>query len=301
MKLTIKYLILLLGFLVINGCDKPAPTQLIHEEDPLEIELITQDITDELHSSGYDSTGFVYNPSRGFTNIITVSGIKTSHNEFTFLTSHAQAIFFNRDSLIFSPDGRFIGYKTQLLGNVDFNGVRAKIREFRIWFKDRRNGRPSDTLLGYRHVLHNRPLIPGDDFNFQFNSLVNFDFNPFIGNPVQFNIPTLLEINGSIHFEGQINNLTANISWNAGHSDKFEIIIGGSLRLNGKVLPLYRLKTRDDGNLEIPRSLLNQIPLDRFNKLIFSIIRKKEFHIPSDNNDLFILSQSIHNLVIDIH
>ena len=285
---------------MIHGCDKPAPTELVQVDDPLEIEIITQDTEDELYSSGYDSTGFVYNPSRGFVNIITVSGIKTSYKNSTFSTSHAQAIFFNRDSLVFSPDGRFIGYKSLIAGSVDFNSKRAKLREFRIWFKDKRTGNIKDTLLGYRHVLHSIPLISDDDFNFQFNSSVSFDFNPVIGNNVHFNIPTPSEISGSIHFRGQGNNLTGSITWNAGHSDKFEIIIGGSHKVNRKVFPLYTLKTRDDGSLEIPRSLLNHIPFNKFERLVFSIIRKKEFHIENNNGDLFILSQSIHNLVVDI-
>jgi len=285
---------------MINGCDKPAPTELVQEEDPLEVEIITEDTEDELYSSGYDSTGFVYNPSRGFANIITVSGIKTSYKNSTFSTSHAQAIFFDKSLQVLSPDGRLIGYNTRILGNVDFNTKRAKLREFRIWFKDRRTGNIKDTLLGYRHVLHRKPLIFDDDFNFQYNSSVNFDFDPVIGNSVHFNIPTPSEINGLVRFERHGNNLTGTITWNAAHSEKFEIIIGGSHRGTGKIFPLYRLKTRDDGRLEIPRSLLNHIPLNRFERFVFSIIRKKEFHIENNDNDLFILSQSIHSLVVDI-
>jgi hypothetical protein len=300
MKLIIKYVTLFLSFLIINGCDKPAPTQLIEREDFLEIELITKDTEDELYGSGYDSTGFVYNPSRGFTNIITVSGIKTSYNNFTLSASHAQAIFFDKDSLVFSPDGRFIGYETRVLGTTDFNGKRANLVPLRIRFKNRITGSQVDTTLGFRHVLHHRFGNLNDDFNFQYNSSVSFDFTPFVGNPVHFSLPTESEINGNVRIDGQAGNLRCNINWNTGSSDKFEIIIGGELRMGGRVLPLYRLRTRDDGSLEIPGTLLNQMPLNKFNRLIFSIIRKKEFHIENNENELFILSQSIHNLVVDI-
>jgi len=300
MKHFTKYLILFIILLMINGCDKPAPTELVQEEDPLEIELITKDTEDELYSSGYDSTGVVYNPSRGFANIITVSGIKTSYRNSTFSTSHAQAIFFDKSSQVLSPDGRLIGFHTRILGNVDFNTKSAKLREFRIWFKDRITGNIKDTLLGFRHILHHKPLNQDDNFNFRYNSSVSFDFDPVIGNPVHFNIPTPSEINGLIRFEGQGNNLAGSISWNAGAPGHFEIIIGGSHRGNHKVFPLYRLKTRDDGRLEIPKGLLNHIPLNRFERFVFSIIRKNEFHIENNDNDLFILSQSIHSLVVDI-
>ena len=300
MKLIIKYITLFLSFIIINGCDKPTPTQLIEREDFLEIELITKDTEDELYSSGYDSTGYVYNPSRGFTNIITVSGIKTSYNNFTLSASHAQAIFFDKDSLVFSPDGRFIGYETRVLGTTDFNGKRANLVPFRIRFKNRNNGNHIDTTLGFRHVLHHRFGNLNDDFNFQYNSSVSFDFTPFVGNPVHFSLPTESEINGNVRIDGQAGSLRCNINWNTGSSDKFEIIIGGELRMGGRVLPLYRLRTRDDGSLEIPGTLLNQMPLNKFNRLIFSIIRKNEFHIENNENELFILSQSIHNLVVDI-
>ena len=300
MKLIIKYITLFLSFIIINGCDKPAPTQLIEREDFLEIELITRDTEDELYSSGYDSTGFVYNPSRGFTNIITVSGIKTSYNNFTLSASHAQAIFFDKDSLVFSPDGRFIGYETRVLGTTDFNGKRANLVPLRIRFKNRITGSQVDTTLGFRHVLHHRFGNLNDDFNFQYNSSVSFDFTPFVGSPVHFSLPTESEINGNVRIDGQAGSLRCNINWNTGSSDKFEIIIGGELRMGGRVLPLYRLRTRDDGSLEIPGTLLNQMPLNKFNRLIFSIIRKQEFLIENNENELFILSQSIHNLVVDI-
>jgi hypothetical protein len=300
MKTFKKYFFLLISLLLINGCDKPAPTQLIQDEEFLEVELITNDIDDEIYSSGYDSTGIVYNPSRGFANIVSVSGIKTSYNNINISTSHAQAVFFNRDSPVLSPDGRLIGYETRLLGNLDFNGKRAKHLPFRIRFKNRNNGNHTDTTLGLRHVLHHKPGNPGDDFNFQYNSFVSLDFNPFTGNPVNFNIPTAAEINGLLRLEKNGNNLSGRLNWNAKNAEKFEIIIGGTLRGNGKVFPLYRLRTRDDGALIIPRSLLNQIPLNRFQRLVFSIIRKKELRVSTENDDLFILSQSIHNIITDI-
>lgn len=300
MKFFTKYLILSVSFLIINGCDKPAPTQLIQEDDFLEIELITKDTDDELYGSGYDSTGFVYSPSRGFANIITVSGIKTSYGNINLITSHAQAIFFDKDSVIYSPDGRFIGFRTRILGTTDFNNTRANLLPLIIRFKNRITGSQTDTSLGFRHVLHYKPGNQSDNFNFQYNSFVRFDFAPFTGNPVNFNIPTSSEINGLIRLQNQSGSLRGHITWNADSSEKFEIIIGGELRINHRVLPLYRLRTSDDGRLEIPEALLNQMPLQKFTRLVFSIIRKREFHIDSNENDLFILSQSIHNLVADI-
>lgn len=299
MKLITLHLIFITSFFLVNGCDKPAPTELKQEEDQLEVEVITRDTGDDFYSSGYDTTGIIYNPSHSAANIINVSGIKTTFWNATISSSYAQAVFFNKDFPVLSPDGRLIGYETRVLGNVDFNRKRARLIPFRIRFKNRINGLLSDTTLGFKHVLHYKPSNHDDDFNFQYNSLVNFNLN-IIDNIINFNIPTESEINGQVRLERKRNNLTVRLNWNAELSENFEIIVGGSLRTNGKIFPIYRIRTRDDGNLEIPWRLLNQIPLNRFERLIFSVIRKKEFRIENNNNELFILSQSIHNLVVNI-
>lgn len=301
MKLFTKYLILLFSLFLLKGCDNPAPTELV-QEDPLEVEVITKDTDDEIHSSGFDSTGVIYDPgraSRGFANVVTVTGMKTRYRNATVSTSYAQAIFFDTDSPVLSPDNRLIGFKTQLLGNVDFNGKRARHVQMRIRFK-RGNGDQADSLLGFKHVLHHTPLNQRDDFNFEYGSFVNFNFDPFAGNSANFNIPTPTEINGSVQIEGNRSNFKGQINWNAEHADNFEIIIGVSKRNERIVFPLFRLKTRDDGSLEIPSDILNQIPFDRYGRLVFSLVRKIEFNFKNDDNTLYILSQSIHNLVLDI-
>ncbi len=298
MKTIKKYFPLLIILLIINGCDKPAPTQLVQDEDFLEVELISKDAEDDI-SAGYDSTGFIYSPPGRFFNIITVSGIKTKYNNISFSNSYAQAIFFDR-ALPVKIGNRLIGYRTRILGNVDFNNVRAKLRPFNIRFK-RPNGNNSDTTLGFKHVLHSRPGNPDEDFNFEYNSTINFDFAPFIGNPVQLNISTPAEINGSAKIERNGNMLSGNLTWNAGNSDKFEVIIGASKRgQNDNIFPIYRLRTNDDGQLNIPPELISKIPLNRFDRLVFSLIRKNDMIINSGTNDLYILSQSIHNLIVDI-
>ncbi len=38
---------------------------------------------------------------------------------------------------------------------------------------------------------------------------------------------------------------------------KFEIIIGAAVKGRDKILPIYKIRTRDDGRFEIPSNLIN--------------------------------------------
>lgn len=293
MKTFTKYFILLITLLIINGCDKPAPTELIQEEEePLTVEVITKGSDDEFYSA--DSSGVVVDDLNRFVNIISVSGIKITTEESTINTSYAQAIFFDTNRPI-RRNGRILTYHTRVFGDVQFNDFPAQLIPLIIRYKD--GDSTSVVSLGFKHVQEN--------FNYEFNSSVmfNIDFFPIIGgNSVEFNIPTPSEITGSLRFEGNRgnNSLRAILSWNGEEShSKFEIIVGASVGRNEKVFPLFRLKTRDDGKLIVPRNLINRIPRE-FNNVVFSLVRKIESHHQGNNNDLYVLSQSIHSLVVDI-
>jgi hypothetical protein len=286
-----------IGFL-LNSCDKPAPTELVQDEDPLEVEVITKDADDEFYSSGYDTTGLVYEPS-GYENIISISGVKISSRGTTRNSSIAQAIFFDRSMPVYSH-GMLLGFRTRLLGNVEFNGVLARQVPLSIRFghSDTRG----DTLLGFMHLLYNRSGDSDDNFNYDYHSFVEFKLNPLIGRSINFNILTPPEITGTIHLEGARgdNDLKGILRWNAEHFDNFEIILGASEKGKESIFPLFRIKTKDDGNLEIPAELLNRIPIDRFDRLVFSLIRRIEYSQVSSENNLYVLSQSIHSLVVVI-
>lgn len=282
---------------LLNGCDKPAPTELVQDTDPVEVEVITKDADDEFYSSGYDTTGVVYEPSN-YENIITVSGVKISAGGATINTSLAQAIFFDRSMPVYSR-GMLIGFRTRLFGNVTFNGVNARQVPLRIRYGHSDSRR--DTLLGFKHLLYNRAGSSNDDFGYAYGSLVEFELNPLIGRSVNFNIATPPEITGSIHIEGSNNhsNLKGVLEWKGRYFDGFEIIIGASERGRENIFPLYRIKTKDDGRLNIPNELLNRIPFDRYDRLVFSLIRRIEYrNSTNEGATLYVLSQSIHSIVV---
>lgn len=296
-----KYILILLAALFIAGCDKTDPTILEPdpvENDRVEIEVLTSDPESEI-SRGLDSTGTVEELTR-FANYIGVSGIKITDNSFTTKISIAQAMFFDRSLPIHDSNGKLIGYRARSLGEVRFNDVPANVVPLRIRIKDKTNFR--DTLIGFQHLLYKGRGNHSDPFDFVYNSSINFRFHPFFSLPVSFEIPTPKEITGNllINRSNRNNKLQALISWNRSQLNTIEIIIGARIRNKNIIIPLYRIKTPDDGNLFVPQGLLESIPVDKFNKIIVSLIRKYEGQFDSGESDLFVRSQSIHSIIVDI-
>lgn len=304
MKQVIKNISLILFALAfISGCDKPLPTELLSVDngitDELEIELIAQDTEDELYHNGFDTTGIAHNPTI-YSNFITVSGVKTSGIIQPVHTSIATAIFFDRSSPIHTPHGRLIGFVTRTPGVVRFNNHQAQRVPYIISFRD--HGMLKDTTLGMRYVLSNRKGQQSNQFEFEYFSTVNFRLEPIIGNAIEFQIPTPSEIIGSIALAGsrENKNLKAKLNWNKSDSGAIEIIIGALDKRKNASLPLYRIKTRDDGELIVPGRLLTGIPKDKFNRLIFTFVRKFELNRAGGNVEYHILSQSLHTIFVDI-
>jgi hypothetical protein len=297
MKSLIKYLILNLVISFFNGCDKPAPTELLPEENDIEVEVLAKDTDDDFYAA--DSSGVPVDELNRFANIISVSGIKISRGNVTLNSSFAQAIFFDRSQPVIRNGETFI-YFTRALGDVQFNNTPARKIPFIIRYKER--GNHQQVNLGPRHVLNS--FIPDQNFNYHYGSsvLFNLEFSPLLGGgSVQFPIPTPAEVNGTVKLNGTRTNgtLSAILNWNTADNGKFEIIISASSDSSEKVFPLFRLRTEDDGELIIPEKLINRIP-HRFNRIIFSLVRRFESSHSGNNYDLYVLSQSIHSLVADI-
>jgi hypothetical protein len=294
MKIFKRYitLFLLSGFFFM-GCDKPAITELVQEEDEDEadIEIITDD---PFLNTGFDSTGVVGNLT-SYTNVIILSGIKKSLGNSVFdENSTAQAIFFDRSNEIKDPNGKRIGFATVTPGIVKFDNNLASIVPLKVRFRE--NLGFGDTVLGNQYLLYR------NRFTFRYNSSINFDYSPFQGqNSVNFDITTPPEINVSIKKEGNIRDHTLRVllEWNKNPnpSSKLEIILGAYLsEIRAKVhIPLYRFKNiNDDGSYVVPMDIINQLPADSFDALTFTIIRKYE-RVNSGHGNFISIAQSIHS------
>lgn len=302
MKKYIFYIIVLLS-ITYFGCDKPSPTELIDDSNAgnnFEIEILGGELDNEYYSNGYDTSG-VTEDIRRFANIISVSGIKITGTAKTDNISTAQVILSDKSNPVYSPGGRLIGYNTITPGIVRFNSELARLANLRIRFREQ--GVLIDTVLGKKYELFNSDRrFFGDQFVFPYNGNVSFSFTPFFGQPTAFDIPTPAEVTGTVklvRLPGQ-NRFRAELNWTGTASGKFFIILGGVRTSNHQVFPFYRLRTEDDGSLIIPASLLSNIPRDRFNRISVSFIRKYDNTIQLDNSDLYISSQSIHTIIVEI-
>ena len=302
MKKLITYLNLLLIGLLLFGCDKPAPTELFDDssEESAQYEVLSKDLGNDFYSNGFDTTG-VTQDLNSLVNLISVSGIKvTRANGMTDRFSIAQTIFFDKSKPIFYTDGRLLAYQTITPGIIRFDNIMSRIVPFRIHYKD--NGMLRDTLLGNRYILYSGRHGGMDQFHYRHNSFINFRINVFNGNEANFNILTPKEVFGQVHLQGSRNNkdLRAVLNWNKADAGKFSIILGARLRNREKVMPLFRVRTNDDGELIVPARFIAKIPFDRFDKLVFTFIRRFEHHEQVDaNNDLYISSQSIHSITVN--
>lgn len=301
MKKLFGYILILLSILTLNNCDKPAPTQLIDDTtDDFEIELLNKDPENQYYTSGADTSGITQDISR-ITNLISVSGIKITSGNQTHELSLAQAMFFNKTQPIKYSDGRLLAYKTIVPGSIKFNGTEAHIVPFRIKYRD--NGEMKDTLLGFKYQLYN--LFNGfpDPFYFDYNSTVSFEFDLLgPGGIITSIIETPLEINGNVSLNGsKINkNLEAALSWNGEGERKVTIIIGLMKPGHQQSIPIYKMRTHDDGDMKIPKRFFNELPLERFEKIVFTFIRSIENYHRKENSELLISSQSIHSIVVEI-
>ncbi len=290
--------------LIYNGCDTPAPTELVIDsntttEDPVDVEIITKDTRDELYSNGFDSTGVAHR-LHNFGSVIVVTGAKISYKNSTIKTTLAEAAFFDKNKPVMNMNGNLVGFKTFMPGVVRFNGIKAKLRPLKIKYKNGSN--IVDTTLGSIYVVFSGRSNSLNPFGYNFRSKVMFRLNPTVGQVISFAIPTPEEITGKVTFSGKKGNksLKAILEWNKTNGQKIEVILGAVLKGRKVSFPLYRLKTRDDGRLVVPPQLLNTIPFERFDKIVFSFIRRLEFDNGSGSKRLKILSQSIHSIIIDI-
>jgi hypothetical protein len=304
MKKLLTYLFIVSVGLLLFGCDKPAPTELFDDsqEELAEIEVLGKDINDEFYSNGFDTTGITHDLKQ-LPNLIAISGIKvTDIHKNTDEFSFAQSIFFDRTKPVFYSDGRLLAYRTITPGDVWFDNKMARVVPFHIRYRD--NGVLRDTTLGNKYVLFSGRRGNIDDFRYRHNSLMNFRINILSREQVSFDIPTPMEITGNVDMLGKRSNddLRALLHWNRGNTPDISIIIGARVRNRDRVIPLYRIRTKDDGELLIPTRFIKEIPLQNFDRVVFTFIRRFEStHRDDGGNDLLVSSQSIHSIVVNLN
>jgi len=304
MKNLVKYLIIIIFLFEIVSCNDPIPTELVpidEQTDNFDVQVLSPEPNEFVYSNGYDSTG-VIEPMPNNANIIILSGIKYSLNGNVFKSGNANAIFFNRAKPIMNHRGRIIGFRSRYIGKIKFDNDTAKVVPARIPIMNA--GVRSDTLIGLKYILKYHDEFHPNRIPFPYNSNVNVQINPTMGNRIQFNLTVPQEITGSVKVIGKRSerNLKLELNWDAGQTGKIEIILGGIPKGETGVFPLLKFETKDDGFLRIPTRYIQPIPFERFDKIVLTFIRKIEKKITNNNslNDNFIAAQSIHNIIFEV-
>ncbi|MDT3696971.1 MAG: hypothetical protein ROY99_11345 [Ignavibacterium sp.] len=295
------FILLIIPLFFYTACDEPAPTELV-DNDSFEVEILGKDIENEYYTNGYDTSG-VPNEILNYSSVISVSGIKITSNGRTDNISSAQVFVFDKSKPFRSPiNNVLLGYGTIIPGIIRFDNVVARLSDYRIRFREA--GNLIDTVLGKKYELfnlNNRPFF--DPFIFKYNANIDFNYNAFLGGQnSNFEITTPKEITGTIKFinHGKQNNPFIEINWDGESVDNFYLILGGIKSANNKAFPFYKIKTNDDGRLIIPDYLLKNIPRNKFNKFAISLVRKYSGVKSLNENELYVVSQSVHTILVDI-
>lgn len=304
MKRSIYYILISAISLTVFSCGEPAPVELISDidsgNDKLDIEILSPTPNVINYSNGYDSTGIVGIPPNREA-FISISGIKTTYKNLNIKNTYNAAIFSNLNEPIKEPSGRLLGFKSYDIGIVKFDGYRAHILNRKAKF--RIGGNERDTTLGFFYVFNGRMGMPGGRYDFPYNSKMDFKLERNSGEVVSFDIPTPEEISGKIKLNGskERRNLSIDLNWEKSLRGRIEIIIGAAAKNNlSEILPLVRIKIRDNGFLRIPNNLLKNFPADKFDVMTISICRIYEYSNRSGITDELIYSKSIHNIMFDV-
>lgn len=303
MKTLILNTLLAIFLLISFGCEKPAPTSLIEDEQtdaPFEIEVLSQNPGIDMLTGGFDTTGFVQSSPLQKSTVFIGKNIirdqKNNQSEFNYTNS----IFIDKNSPIKTLSGKFLGFKSIEPGVVKFNGITARRIPLKYRYYDR--GVLKDTTAGFQFVLQKRnDRINQDPFDIDFNSNVRFELSGLLSPPklIDIYIPSLID--GKISVTRKDDKIDFILTWLKDNYPDINIVIGAYSKGSQVSVPFFRIRAINNGKLRIPPELIKSIPKDRFDKLIISFIRqikRTESHL---SNEFLVHSQSTLFLVVDLH
>ena len=165
---------------------------------------------------------------------------------------------------------------------------------------------PQQVTLGPQYLLYKKRGNMMFNPSNLFNSKVKFTLIPYRNRNKQY-VTTIVippQLNSEIFVSGSHskNNLHIQIIWNRDVGREIEIIIGGMHKGEMSVFPLIKLKAPDNGKLMIPDRIIKLIPFKKFDKIVFSLIRRNEMILTNIYNlgKTYFTSQSINNTIINV-
>jgi len=302
MKKYFQHIILLLFTAFFFGCGKPGPTELIDdrpsEETPLQYEVLAKNPDDALYKNGYDSTGLVTPPPPTDVFLFISKNI-VSQQSLSITYDVAQVFFFDKGKPFHLPDGKRYGFHGKKVIPPRINSILTREVDYVIDY-----GMPAsvkDTVLGSKYVL-SRIGVLGDSLSLLYNSSVKFEYREKMMGPnkIEFDIamPEQIIGNVSVSQNGKGEKVLL-LTWNKASKDSVEIIVGGKLKNEKTATAFFKFHVKDNGQVIIPRGVMAAIPRDRFDRLVFSFVRKAVSRQMKSSLEFFTIIQNTHSIIID--
>ena len=301
MKKHFQHIILFLFAAFFFGCGKPGPTELVDdrpsEETPLQYEVLAKNPDDALYKNGYDSTGLLMPPPPSDVFLFISKNI-LSEKYLSLNYDNAQVFFFDKGKPIMLPNGKQYGCQTKKVIPPRINAILTKEVDNLI-----RTGpltAQHDTVIGPKYVLRRVGLL-GDSLSLHYNSSVKFEYREkMMGSPIELNLslPEQILGNVSVSKNGKGENILL-LTWNKASKDSVEIIVGGILKNERAATAFYKFHVKDNGQVKIPRGIMSAIPRDRFDRLVFSFVRKAVSRQMKSSLEFFTVIQNTHSIIID--
>ncbi|MFA6978504.1 MAG: hypothetical protein WC209_04185 [Ignavibacteriaceae bacterium] len=301
MKKYFQHIILFLFAAFFFGCGKPGPTELIEdrpdEETPLKYEVLAKNPDDAVYQNGYDSTGLLMPPPASDVFLLISKNI-VSERHLSLTYDVAQAFFFDKSKPIILPDGKGHGFQGKKVIPPRINSILMKEVDHIIHIGHVSTQR--DTVIGSKYVLSRIGLL-GDSLSLHYNSSVKFEYREkMMGSPIELNLnlPEQIIGNVSVSKNGKGENILL-LTWNKASKDSVEIIVGGIMKNERAATAFFKFHVKDNGQVKIPRGVMSAIPRDRFDRLVFTFVRKAVLRQMKSSLEFFTVIQNTHSIIID--
>lgn len=301
MKKHFQHIILFLFAAFFFGCGKPGPTELVDdrpsEEFPLQYEVLAKNPDDALYKNGYDSTGLLMPPPPSDVFLFISKNI-ISEKYLSLNYDNVQVFFFDKGKPIMLPNGKQYGCQTKKVIPPRINSILTK--EIDNLISTGPLSAQHDTVIGPKYVLRRVGLL-GDSLSLHYNSSVKFEYREkMMGSPIELNLnlPEQIIGNVSVSKNGKGENILL-FTWNKASKDSVEIIVGGILKDERTAIAFYKFHVKDNGHVIIPPKVMAAIPKARFDRLVFSFVRKAVSRQKKSSLEFFTVIQNTHSIIID--
>lgn len=301
MKKYFNHIILFLFAAFFFGCGKPGPTELIDdkpsEETPLKYEVLAKNPDDALYKNGYDSSGLVTPPPPTDVFLFISKNI-VSQQSLSISYDVAQVFFFDKGKPFHLPDGKIYGFHGKKVIPPRINSILTREVDYVIDYG--MHASVQDTVLGSKYVL-SRIGVLGDSLSLLYNSSVKFEYREkMLGPKIEFDLtmPEQIIGNVSVSQNGKGEKVLL-LTWNKASKDSVEIIVGGKLKNEKTATAFFKFHVKDNGQVKIPSGVMSAIPKNRFDRLVFSFVRKAVLRNKHQLLEYFTVIQNTHSIIID--